>query len=314
MAATFSPRRSDAGSGRPRVSVILPAYRSHRTVGASLDAVLRQEYPRYETILVDSSPDDRTARIAGDREGVRLIRCRDRQLPHDARNIGAAHARGDLFVFSDPDIYPTPHWLSRLVDTHLETNLPVVGSMLSATPDWLAQGTHLVKFDQWLPAPPWRPVTVGLTGNFLIPRALFEKLGGFVPRLMLGDAEFSYRLHRDGYRLTYAPEALVYHHHLSTLAGMLHERYMRGYEYAVLRRKWEFDGRPAGYALWLLLILPLRWMKITHRVGVHAFRAGLAGSFVRTLPLVLAGEAAWLAGEGRHYGRWLSGGKEKDAA
>ncbi|HVS63108.1 MAG TPA: glycosyltransferase [Thermoanaerobaculia bacterium] len=46
----------------PRVSVVIPAYRSHATIAGCLAALRQQEYRSFEVVVVDSSPDERTAR------------------------------------------------------------------------------------------------------------------------------------------------------------------------------------------------------------------------------------------------------------
>jgi len=74
-----------------------------------------QNYPDYEILVIDSSPDDRTEKIVRIKfPDVRYHHSQNRLLPHAARNRGVKMARGELFVFTDPDIYAPAHWLENL--------------------------------------------------------------------------------------------------------------------------------------------------------------------------------------------------------
>jgi len=70
------------------VSVIVPSYNSFQTVGHTLEGILRQptEYLR-ETIVVDSSDDERTAELLKTyaTRGVKIIRLSAKTFPATAR-------------------------------------------------------------------------------------------------------------------------------------------------------------------------------------------------------------------------------------
>lgn len=59
-------------------------------------------------------------------------------------------------------------------------------------------------------------------------------------------------------------------------------------------------------------LLPLRLAKLVARGAVNALRAGQGGEYLRTLPVVASGQAAWLAGESSFYARWLAGSTATD--
>src|SRR5204862_2317327 len=107
-------RRAGGPVSRPRVTVVIPAYRSAATVGGTLEALRRQRFRDFETVVVDSSPDDATAGVVSRFGEVRLVRRRERLLPHAARNRGLGEARGAIVAFTDPDCQPAPDWLERL--------------------------------------------------------------------------------------------------------------------------------------------------------------------------------------------------------
>lgn len=294
------------------ISVILPAYESHETLRGCLEALARQTFRDFETIVVDSSPAataPEAERIAGDPPpglpAFRFERSARRLLPHDARNRGAELARGEILVFTDPDIYARPDWLERLLAAHRETGEPVVGALSCHGSRWIDQGIHLCKFSKWLPGGPPREVDMSPTANMLITRRHFEAAGRFPAEHFLGDVTLSRALRRQGRRLWFEPRAVVAHHHLHSLAGFLGERATRGRLYGDLRLGWSRPGRAAAIGWLAVTALPVRLARILALVGLHAARAGQLGRYLSTLPLVAAGHAASLAGEATAYARSL---------
>ncbi len=290
----------------PTVSVLVSAYLSHETIGAFLEALRQQTYRDFETVVVDSSPDERTARAVEAFPEVSLVRSKERLRPHHARNLGIRSCRGELLVCFDPDVYPQPQCLEKLVAAFLESGQPISGAIDSWGRGWLETGIHLTKFAKWLPGQPVIPVDVGPTCNLLVSREMFDRVGGFDSgHVMLADAWFSWELARHGWEVRLEPTAVVAHHHLSDARAFLAERYGRGTMFATMRLQWE--GRGRGRALlWLAVsALPIRLPRILVLVARQAARAGRLGDFWRTLPLITLGHQASLLGEARGYARAL---------
>jgi len=104
--------RGAAVSAAPRVSVVLPAYRSEATVAGCLAALRRQTFADFDVVLVDSGPGGGTAAIvARDFPEVRCHVSPARLLPHAARNLGISLSSGELLLLSDPDTYARPDWI-----------------------------------------------------------------------------------------------------------------------------------------------------------------------------------------------------------
>lgn len=292
----------------PRVSVVVPAYLSHETVGGCLEALRRQEYRNFEVVLVDSSPDERTAQVVrGGFPEIRFVRSMRRLLPHAARNEGVSRARGDLLAFTDPDVYPRPDWLGELVAAHEATGHPVVGALACHGRRWLDVGIHLCKFSKWLPAGGGRPVDMSPTANMLLDRASFEAVGGFDGECLLGDALLSWRLVERGHTLWFAPRAEVAHHHLSGPRSFLRERFERGVLFGDLRAAWSGHGRGRSLLYLAVSLLPIRVGRILALVAGHCRAAGELRGFFGTLPVVALGHAASLLGESRAHLRHLLG-------
>ena len=287
-----------------RVSIVIPTYRSESTVGSCLTAIAQQTHRDFETIVVDSSPDDATAAIVRERfPSVTLVRSPRRLLPHAARNAGVEQSRGELIVFTDPDIDVSNDWLDILVRAYGEKRHAIVGSIGCFGTRWMHRGFHLTKFSKWLPGATARAVDNAPSGNLLVSRDAFVRVGGFPGESWSGDVELSRRLRADGEILWFEPRARGEHHHTQSLREFCRERFERGLAYGRLRSSW-YESRPfALLGLLAATALPVRFLRILMLVAQQAIDANQFRSYVSTLPLIITGYIATLAGESAAYAR-----------
>jgi GT2 family glycosyltransferase len=288
--------RRDPGAGDgPEVAVVLASYLSHRTVGRTLEALRRQTRPATEVVIVDSSPDERTARAIEAFPEARLLRSNRQLLPQQARSRGVAATSSELLLFTDPDVYPEPDWLERMVALWREKRPAIVASALGCWDrDWVNRGIHVCKFARWLPGGPVRQVDNVPSAGLLISRRLFDQLGGFEDPFF-GDTQLSRRAARHG-ELLLEPAAVAWHDHGTSLGAFARERYTRG------RRLPAFEaggggGRLRVAARLLVTALPVRLLHSLARTLVDCHRGPGLATFASALPIVALGHAATLAGE-----------------
>jgi chlorobactene glucosyltransferase len=104
----------------PLLSVIIPARNEERNIAACVGALLAQDYPHYEIIVIDDRSEDGTGQILEGlaRQDRRLRVIRGVELPGGwagkphALWQGAAQARGDWLCFIDADTFAEPGLLS----------------------------------------------------------------------------------------------------------------------------------------------------------------------------------------------------------
>ena len=106
----------------PMVTIIIPARNEERSIGATLDAALGQEYPRFEVVAVDDGSTDRTAsEVAVRARDTRLTAVSCPSLPEGwlgkphALFQGALRAKGEWLLFMDADVRLAPTTLRRAV-------------------------------------------------------------------------------------------------------------------------------------------------------------------------------------------------------
>ena len=284
--------------------MVIPAYRSERTLARCLQHLTDQTFPDREVVLVDSSPGSACEEIVlSSFPDTVYRRSASRLSAYEARNRGVPLARGQLLVFTDPDAYPRADWLQGLVDCFRESKACVIGAVACYGDHWFDRGAHLVKFDKWLPSESSRLLTEGPTVNFLISRDVFDSLGPFSEGSAHADTELSWRLRRAGVQLRFAPAAIVEHHHLQGWTDLIAERFTRGVGYAELESKWDGNSRPSMAWRLLISLLPLRLLSQLRRVRGHARAAGQEGDFFGAFPVVATALYAGLLGECVYFTR-----------
>lgn len=104
-----------------RVSVVIPAWNSERTLARCLAAVAPQLRPGDEVLVVDDDSQDDTVALAyrvGEcfpSETLRVIRLSSRRGPAAARNRGVLAAKAPYIWLLDSDAVPAPGWLATLL-------------------------------------------------------------------------------------------------------------------------------------------------------------------------------------------------------
>jgi hypothetical protein len=124
---------------------------------------------------------------------------------------------------------------------------------------------------------------------------------------MIGDTLLSWDLIGLGQTVQFAADAIVYHDHRNSFSQLLGERFVRGADFARLRAEREKWSSQRTIGVLVVSVLPLRLIKLLGRTLICSWRAGCIFDWLRTIPIVAAGHAAWLAGENTEYWRRLQG-------
>lgn len=98
-------------------SVIIPVYNRSHLLGETIDTVLAQTHPHFETIVVDDgSKEDIKAVLDkkySNESRLKYFRKQNEERGA-ARNFGLIQAKGDYAVFFDSDDFMKPHYLETL--------------------------------------------------------------------------------------------------------------------------------------------------------------------------------------------------------
>lgn len=183
-----------------KFSVIIPLYNKAPYVAKAIGSVLAQTFHDYEVIVVDDGSRDNSAEIAErsieGHSNCRLMRQTNAGVSL-ARNNGVAVSQGDYLCFLDADDWWEPTFLEEMDKLVVEfpdagiygTNYTIVNETRHKTrvasigvEEGFEKGyiDYCRAYAKTMYMPLW-------TGAVCIPRAIFDLVEGFNPRLKMGE-------------------------------------------------------------------------------------------------------------------------------
>lgn len=188
-----------------KVSVILPAHNEEEYIGACLNSLENQTFPKedFEIIVVDNMSTDRTADIAR-RYPVTLL-SKPTGLVGSVRNHGFRNSSGEIIAFIDADCIAPENWIEKGVSLLSANNNYVFGGfcLLQDNPSFIER--------YWL-LPSTSPQKDLLGAAIFIRREDFEEVGLFDEKLTSGeDSKLSRDLRKKGHTVALSSEISVAH-------------------------------------------------------------------------------------------------------
>ena len=247
-----APFRPEQERSWPKVSVVVCAYNEADTLDECLATLEALRYPDYEVIVVDDGSTDATPDIARRHASVRLV-----QVPNGglsaARNVGVSHATGEIVAYIDADACADPAWLTYLVQPFVSSAVAGSGgpNVVPSDDSWLAQlvarapgaPSHVLLDDRIAEHVPGcnmafrRDVLLALDGF----NSIFRKAGD--------DVDFCWRVQARGWKIGFAPSALVWHHHRASVRAFWRQQV--GYGEAEIWLRAVHPGKFVGLrAIW----------------------------------------------------------------
>jgi GT2 family glycosyltransferase len=287
----FPPPRSAA----PAASVIIVTYNTGgRFIENCLEALRRLDYPNYEVIVVDNNSSDETRAV--------LERCRRAEKivlnPRNRGfaggcNDGAARANGEVLVFLNFDTEVEPSWLREIVAPMTRDRRAAIagckmyfpggreiqhaGGILHGNGMSEHVGYHEQDAGQYDEE---RDVDYVTGAGMAVRREFFDLCGGFDEDYFPAyceELDLCYRARLMGYRVVYAPRAVLVHHEspvVENQSPVFQRLYYRGRMIFCIKnyrlREWLFDFIP--YEIhWLRAC----WSKGLRKKQLRAYLDGL---------------------------------------
>lgn len=212
------------------VTVVVPTLNSEATIAECLQSIFSNDNPpEFEVIVVDGGSVDDTIQIA-QKYPVKIYYSNKPQARQ--RNLGILQAAGDIIAFTDADCRVNNNWLSIILKHFHDTTIGSVGGPnLTPTDDpFLPQcigvlmESHLgsagtrntAVYDKCREVDHNPPVNAAVLRNLLI------AVDGFPDNFAVSeDVILDEKIKRQGYKLIYDPQMIVWHHRRNTLKSFV---------------------------------------------------------------------------------------------
>jgi glycosyltransferase involved in cell wall biosynthesis len=303
-------------------SVIVCTYNRADSLSLTLDALRAQVFPTpvdWEVLVVDNNSRDHTPAVVAQcqREWPRLRYVHEpRQGLSHARNLGIAHASGDILLFTDDDVIPENNWVHATVTGLQKHDADACGGPIAPIweappPHWLTPRFHGFLAIKSGPAEDFEIKSADdlpFGANMALRRGVFGATGVFdISRGRVGqvlssgeDGELFTRVLAARFKVVFLADARV-HHRIE--AHRATRRYLRRWRYETSRNlalTYSFQGarllgiprfmfRQLLRAVWRAAVAGLtcnpdeafnRQLIVAHFIGLSSglFRLWLTGS------------------------------------
>lgn len=209
-----------------KVSIIIPVKAWNSNLDECLNNCQKLDYSDFEIILLPDNP------TKVPYKAVKVIPTGEIG-PSEKRDIGIKQSTGEIIAFLDDDAYPVRSWLTNAVK-HFEN--PEIGGVggpaVTPSTDNLWQQASGAVFESFMASAHYvyrylprkmRDEDDYPTVNFIVPREVIEKIGGFNNLYWPGeDTVLCLKITHDlKKRIIYDPAVLVYHHRRELFKGHL---------------------------------------------------------------------------------------------
>jgi GT2 family glycosyltransferase len=242
---------------RPPVSVVVP-FAGDWADADRLAGALDRLRPRDddEVIVGDNSVGGLDAGVLEGR--VRVARADGERSSYHARNTAAALATGDWILFMDADCDPDPGLLDVYFAAGVDDRVGALAGPILHAPGQPSLAARYARARNFvvIPDDPGA-IPTAPTGNLLVRREAFDRVGGFLEGIRSGgDVDFCRRIQEAGYTLELRPAATVSHPHSETVSAYLRivARYASGARWLDER----YPGIAPRWPLWPELLRALR--------------------------------------------------------
>jgi glucosyl-dolichyl phosphate glucuronosyltransferase len=241
----------------PKVSILIPTHNraaSLKRLLDSLEASAGLEEIPLEIIVVNNHSTDATSQLLMDvlAEDRRFSIMALEQVKHGkswALNLGLGHAAGSLVLLLDDDVSVDKFCVAEHVAAYKDGAFDAVQGKVLAGLDSKGQPANMARLREYnIPIVDHGDMSCdvrGFTGtNISLKREVFEKAGLFDTRLGPGasgfseDTEFSRRIRENGFKIGYAPKAIIYHELNPERYGTSYNRnvqYLKGVSRSIYR-------------------------------------------------------------------------------
>lgn len=222
------------------VSLVIPTFNGASRIGSCLSSLQEFAPKHLEIVVVDDGSTDNLPDVVAQFPRVRLI-TQTNAGPAAARNRGAIETSGEILLFTDDDCVPTSNWVDAMLRPFQESDVVGAKGVYRST-----QKRLIARFVQTEYEDKYRIMQAHSQIDFIdtysagYRRDRFLEMDGYdtsFPVACAEDVELSYRMSARGWKMKFAPDAVVYHTHPDTLSTYLKKKYKFAFWRVIAVRK-----------------------------------------------------------------------------
>ncbi|MGF7029425.1 glycosyltransferase involved in cell wall biosynthesis [Paenibacillus mucilaginosus] len=208
----------------PMISIILPARNEGDRIARTLQSIAdaRTTGCELEFVVVDDASDEPLTAdlpLSAPRTVLHVLRLEQQAGVPGARNYGARAARGDILFITDAHVEFSRGWDVEVL-RHLDDGRILGATICDTVSSFRGYGCSLIvpfmgtHWNRELPAGGPPHIQIASAAGTVLPRALFEKLGGYDAGMRLyggAEPEFSVRAWLSGAEIVSVPGLQVLH-------------------------------------------------------------------------------------------------------
>lgn len=252
---------------RPAVSVVIAAFNEEKVIARTIAAVLANNYPGLDVIVVDDGSKDDTSgavlRAFADNPAVRVLQ-QENAGKAAALNRGFAQASGEIIIALDADTVFARDTISKLVRRFAD---PLVGAVAGN----VKVGNRINPLTYWqaieyitsqnLDRRAYaviNSVTVvpGAVGAWR--REAVLQAGGYTTDTMAEDMDLTWRIRRIGWRIATETEAIGYTEAPDSFGSLFKQRFR--WAFGTLQSLWKHRRAIGRYGWFGRVMLPSLWL------------------------------------------------------
>lgn len=246
----------------PVVTVAIPAYNEEKTIAATIESVLRLDYPKdkMEIVVVDDGSTDKTFDIIKkyEQKGVKIFHKKN-SGKGATLNFALRHARGEFFTCLDADSFVEPDCLKKMLGYFKNKRIMAVTPSLKI---WRPNGIlQRIQSIEYLLGVYLRKVfsffgSIHVTpGPFTVyRRSFFKEYGQYDANNLTEDIEIALRIQSNNFEIENSIDACVWTVGPNTFNGLLKQRrrWYIGFINNVLSYKHLFSPKYGNLGLFIL--------------------------------------------------------------
>lgn len=281
----------------PFVSIVVPTTGNVKYIKGLIESINKLDYPKekFELILIGDKETEllKTNSIRSKEYGIQTTVRYEPYAAGKKRNIGVELSKGDIIAFTDDDTILKEDWINNAIK-HLNENSSYVGvggpnfTPREGLPFAKAVGRifgskFLFSFRYTIGHSKPKEIEHNPTCNYIIKKYVFETVK-FHDTLWPGeDAEFDIRLVKNGFKILYAPDVIVWHHRRSRPLPFLRQMFNYGKTRAQVTRMHpdSFDIR------YFAFISAFIFLMLLYSISLSGIEIALIGKLDLTIPVVL---------------------------